>query len=201
MPYSQSKYIQQTEIKLLELVPSAPTEYTLARAFPPENYRNFEFNGKLYSSVWPERIDLLSPKEQEELRNAPWFQAGLPRKLSLEILLQQPPGSFLVRQSESQKRCFVLSLRINPPEPPRLAHYLIEKSPKGYMIKGFPKVFSTLTSLVVHHSVLKEQLPVELLLSRSRSMRNCGLVSDKGGQMETEVMTSPTTTLCCRVKR
>lgn len=197
MHRNQSK-CNVSEIKLVKLVqkPSAPSEYTLTKSFPPENYRNFEFNGKLYSSVWPEKIDLLSEQEQEELKDASWFQAGLPREVSLDILLQQPPGSFLVRQSESHKKCFALSLRVEPLDPPKLSHYLIEKSPRGYKIKGFVKEFSSLKSLVVHHSVLKEQLPTPLILPRAEEMIIQALIVDEAAHSGSENVKSPTTTLC-----
>lgn len=189
------------EIKSVEVShrPTAPTEYALAKSFSPENYRNFEFNGKLYSSVWPERIELLSPDEQEDLKNAPWFQAGLQRKISLEILLQQSPGAFLIRHSESHKKCFVLSLRTEPVQPPKLLHYLIEKNWRGYAIKGFSKEFSSLKSLVIHHSVLKEQLPIPLALPRSHVKQQNLIIHDEERDVVNEVMKSPTT-LCFKKK-
>lgn len=201
MHRNQSEYSSHCEIKMVKIVhqPSAPSEYTLTRTLSPENYRNFEFNGKLYSSLWPEKIDLLSEKEQEELKDAPWFQAGLPREVSLDILLQQPPGSFLVRQSESYKKYLALSLRVEPLEPPKLSHYLIEKSQRGYRIKGFTKEFSSLKSLVVHHSVLQEQLPTPLLLFRPPDMIIQSAI-EEATKSENENVKSPTTTLCCRRK-
>lgn len=203
MHWSQAKCDSSSEIKLVKIVqrPSAPADYTLADSFPPENYRNFEFNGRLYSSVWPANNDLLSQQELEELKETPWFQAGLPRKISLDILLQQTPGSFLVRQSESHKRCFVLSLRVPPFEPPKLAHYLIEKPRRGYMIKGFPKEFPTIKSLIVHHSVLQEQLPIPLSLPRPKNVIITNMIAGEATKSENENLESPTTTTkCCGIK-
>lgn len=176
--------------------PSAPIEFSLETSFSPENYRNFEFNGKLYSSVWPEKIDLLSEREQDELKNAAWFQAGLPRRVSLEILLQQPPGSFLVRHSESHKKSFALSMRAAPSDPPKLSHYLIEKSPRGYKIKGFDKEFSTLGSLITHHSVIKERLSTPLILP-SRGMSFHDPIVNDPTESESESVESPQKTMCC----
>lgn len=202
MDWRQSECSKFSQIKLVKIVqrPSAPPDYTLAENFPPDNYRNFEFNGKLYSSLWPENIDLLSQKEQSELKDAAWFHAGLSREVSLEILLQQPPGSFLVRQSESHKKCFALSMRIAPLNPPKLSHYLIENNHRGYKFKGYVKEFSTLKSLVVHHSVLKEHLQVPLILPSSRAMRIHDIIVDAAtiAQSEHETVKSPTTTLCFR---
>ncbi|KAF8790309.1 SH2 domain-containing protein 5 [Argiope bruennichi] len=117
----------------------------------------------------PERHDSLyiAVTEERELRVAPWFQAGIPREIALEVLAQEPVGSFMVRESTSKPGCFALSLRV-----PRdfhqtgIAHYLIMRTNRGYKIKGFTKEFSTLTALITHHSVMPELLPCPLSLSR-----------------------------------
>lgn len=84
--------------------------------------------------ILPLRNDALSLTEQSDLKGAPWFQAGLPREISLEILSRQNPGAFLVRQSESKMGCFALSLRVPPPAP-KVAHYLIMRTQRGFKIK------------------------------------------------------------------
>uniref|UniRef100_A0A336LUA7 CSON004937 protein n=1 Tax=Culicoides sonorensis TaxID=179676 RepID=A0A336LUA7_CULSO len=116
--------------------------------------------------VVPIRNDSLSLYEQNELKGASWFQAGIPREISLEVLSRQPPGAFLVRQSTTKIGCFALSLRVPPPAP-KVAHYLILRTIRGYKIKGFTKEFSTLTALITHHSVMPELLPVPLSLPRN----------------------------------
>lgn len=80
------------------------------------------------------RIDGLSFSEQNELKGAAWFQAGIPREISLEVLARQSPGAFLVRQSSTKPGCFALSLRVPPPAP-KVAHYLIMRTIRGYKIK------------------------------------------------------------------
>ncbi|EEZ98264.2 EGFR adapter protein isoform X2 [Tribolium castaneum] len=115
----------------------------------------------------PERTDSLNNKEEGELRTAPWFQAGIPREIALEILAQEPVGAFMVRESTSKPGCFALSLRVPRSfQPTGIAHYLIVRTNKGYKIKGFTKEFTTLTSLITHHSVMPELLPCPLSLSR-----------------------------------
>ncbi|XP_046671739.1 uncharacterized protein LOC124361803 isoform X1 [Homalodisca vitripennis] len=55
----------------------------------------------------PERTDSLTNKPEEgELRTAPWFQAGIPREITLEVLGQEPVGAFMVRESTSKPGCF-----------------------------------------------------------------------------------------------
>jgi len=83
------------------------------------------------------RLDNLSLSEQQELKGAAWFQAGIPREISLEVLSRQSPGAFLVRQSSTKPGCFALSLRVPPPSP-RVAHYLILRTQRGYKIKVSP---------------------------------------------------------------
>ncbi|EEB19506.1 conserved hypothetical protein [Pediculus humanus corporis] len=116
----------------------------------------------------PERIDSLTGKAEEgELRAAPWFQAGIPREITLEVLGQEPVGAFMVRESTSKPGCYALSLRVPRDfQPSGIAHYLIMRTMKGYKIKGFTKEFTTLTALITHHSVMPELLPCPLSLSR-----------------------------------
>lgn len=84
----------------------------------------------------PERTDSLNNKEEGELRTAPWFQAGIPREIALEILAQEPVGAFMVRESTSKPGCFALSLRVPRSfQPTGIAHYLIVRTNKGYKIK------------------------------------------------------------------
>lgn len=129
-----------------------------------------------YLPTLPVRTDSLANLEEEALlKCAPWFQAGIPREISLEILQQEPVGAFLVRESTSKPGCYALSVRV-PKEcqKPSIAHYLITQTNRGFKIKGFTKEFPSLTSLIVHHSVMQELLPCPLLLHRPSS----GLLAD-----------------------
>lgn len=85
-------------------------------------------------STKQKRIRGLSTIEQTELKDAPWFQIGIPREISLEVLRRKIPGEFLVRESSTKPGCFALSLRAPPPAP-QVVHYLILRSPRGYKIK------------------------------------------------------------------
>ncbi|KAM3957836.1 SH2 domain-containing protein 5 [Aphomia sociella] len=108
------------------------------------------------------------PRAEPELRQAPWFQQGIPREIALEVLSSQAVGAFLVRGSTTQAGCFALSVRVPRDfQPSGIAHYLILRTPKGYKIKGFTKEFTSLCALVTHHSVMPELLPVPLRLPRA----------------------------------
>jgi tensin len=69
-----------------------------------------------------------------ELREASWFHTGLPRELSLEVLAQQTPGDFIVRKTNNKNGSYTLSLRV-PGTSPKIAHYLIVRTPRGFKIK------------------------------------------------------------------
>lgn len=96
-----------------------------------------------------------------------------------------------MRQSTSKPGCYALSVRVPPKDgqsKANIAHYLITQSNRGFKIKvddalslkgppvalnacflslkGFTKEFPSLTSLIVHHSVMPELLPCPLLLHR-----------------------------------
>uniref|UniRef100_A0A182PRS1 SH2 domain-containing protein n=1 Tax=Anopheles epiroticus TaxID=199890 RepID=A0A182PRS1_9DIPT len=111
--------------------------------------------------------DLEREREYRRLLDECWYHENLPRSLSLQLLMDKLPGSFLVRKSTTQPDCFALSLRVPPGSGPRIAHYLIVRTAsEGYKIKGFQKEFSSLRALIVHHSVMPEALPVPLAVPR-----------------------------------
>uniref|UniRef100_A0A182IN64 SH2 domain-containing protein n=1 Tax=Anopheles atroparvus TaxID=41427 RepID=A0A182IN64_ANOAO len=112
--------------------------------------------------------DLDRAREYQRLLGECWYHENLPRNLSLGLLTDKLPGSFLVRKSTTQPDCYALSLRVPPGSTgPRIAHYLIVRTASdGYKIKGFQKEFSSLRALIVHHSVMPEALPVPLAVPR-----------------------------------
>uniref|UniRef100_A0A182NQN3 SH2 domain-containing protein n=1 Tax=Anopheles dirus TaxID=7168 RepID=A0A182NQN3_9DIPT len=111
--------------------------------------------------------ELEQEREYQRLLGECWYHEDLPRSLSLQLLMDKLPGSFLVRKSATQPDCYALSLRVPPGSGPRIAHYLIVRTASdGYKIKGFQKEFSSLRALIVHHSVMPEALPVPLAVPR-----------------------------------
>lgn len=105
----------------------------------------------------------------EDLKSTSWYQSGLLSDLSLELLKHQSTGSFLVHKNASKSKSYILSVRV-PNGESKVAHYLIQNSSKGYRIKGSSKLFTTVTSLVTHHSVMAENLPVTLSLPRPQNI-------------------------------
>ena len=96
-----------------------------------------------------------------------WYQPHLPRDLAVTLLTPCTPGCFVVRNSQSQAGNNCLALTVRVPKSfngTGILHYLIAVSEAGFRIKGFTKVFSSLSGLVVHHSVMKEALPCRLVI-------------------------------------
>ncbi|VDK54208.1 unnamed protein product, partial [Gongylonema pulchrum] len=86
----------------------------------------------------------------------------------------KPPGTFVVRDSNSFPGAFGLALKVATPPPgihpgdgtELVRHFLIEPSPKGVKLKGCNNepVFGTLSALVYQHSITPLALPTKLLL-------------------------------------
>jgi len=98
---------------------------------------------------------------------ASWYQPHMPRELAVKIISDCPVGSFIVRNSQSQMSSGCLALTVRVPKSfngTGILHYLIIVTEAGFRIKGFSKVFPSLSGLVVHHSVMKENLPCRLIV-------------------------------------
>ena len=90
------------------------------------------------------------------------------RDSAIALLSKEPLGSFIIRYSETQCGSLVLSIRVPKSfHPDGVTHYFITRMAEGYQIRGFYKVHSSLYSLVTHHSVMQELLPVPLNISRN----------------------------------
>jgi len=99
--------------------------------------------------------------------SASWYQPHLPRDLAVKIIADGPVGSFVVRNSQSQLSSGFLALTVRVPRSfngTGVLHYLIVVTEAGFRIKGFSKVFPSLSGLVVHHTVMKENLPCRLIV-------------------------------------
>ncbi|CAJ0604844.1 unnamed protein product [Cylicocyclus nassatus] len=101
---------------------------------------------------------------QAQLENVNYFVKLPSRELLVRNLLSQCEGAFVVRYSESKRRCLALSVRVPPTHNPAcISHYLIIRNQSGYRIKSSDKHFPSLQMLITHHSVMPEKLPVALV--------------------------------------
>ena len=86
--------------------------------------------------------------EDIELKEASWYHSGMPQDISLEVLAQQNPGAFMVRKSTNKSGCFALSVRVPAPGP-KVAHYLIHRTTRGYKIKVIKTFHSKMKKLLL----------------------------------------------------
>uniref|UniRef100_A0A914VEC3 SH2 domain-containing protein n=2 Tax=Plectus sambesii TaxID=2011161 RepID=A0A914VEC3_9BILA len=105
-----------------------------------------------------------------------WYKPSISREDAINMLKDKPPGTFVVRDSNSFPGAFGLALKVASAPPgvqPKTAdgtelvrHFLIEPSPKGVKLKGCNNepVFGTLSALVYQHSITPLALPCKLLL-------------------------------------
>ncbi|VDM94963.1 unnamed protein product, partial [Onchocerca ochengi] len=103
-----------------------------------------------------------------------WYKPTISREEAVNMLKDKPPGTFVVRDSNSFPGAFGLALKVATPPPgihpgdgtELVRHFLIEPSPKGVKLKGCNNepVFGTLSALVYQHSIIPLALPTKLLL-------------------------------------
>ncbi|CAF4058865.1 unnamed protein product [Rotaria sp. Silwood2] len=101
-----------------------------------------------------------------------WYRPYLEREAVCDVLQQADYGAFILRDSTTQPDCYALSIKVPKfTHESNIVHYLIEKTMVNnspvYRIKGTIKQFPTLLSLLIHHSVMPEILPITLNLNES----------------------------------
>lgn len=97
--------------------------------------------------------------------------------VAIALLRDQPPGTFVVRDSNSFPGAFGMALKVsqvpsnvqmkgNSNGDELVRHFLIEPTSRGVRLKGCSNepVFSSLSALVYQHSILPMALPCRLLL-------------------------------------
>ncbi|XP_063677799.1 uncharacterized protein LOC134813850 [Bolinopsis microptera] len=106
----------------------------------------------------------------QELKEQEWFQAGIPRHIALECLSMECEGAFIVRNSQTHKGCYALSLRGPGRGSSGTYHYLISQNTDGYYFQGGGRVFPDLSSLIHHHCYEKEGLICKLSMNRNNPL-------------------------------
>ncbi|CAF1128011.1 unnamed protein product [Adineta ricciae] len=104
----------------------------------------------------------------------PWLHENTTREAVEDALSCRSIGSFFVRRPTTITTpidTYVLSIRV-PKYMKRscVVHYLIDRNEHGYHLRGIKKAFPTLNSLIVHHSIVSENLPVALDLRAYSSL-------------------------------
>ncbi|XP_022251415.1 tensin-like isoform X2 [Limulus polyphemus] len=111
-----------------------------------------------------------------------WYKPNISREEAITMLKDKPPGTFVVRDSNSFPGAFGLALKVATPPPnvqnksgdnsnELVRHFLIEPTSKGVRLKGCPNepVFGSLSALVYQHSFTPLALPCKLLLPAADS--------------------------------
>lgn len=93
-----------------------------------------------------------------------WYKATLSREDAIALLMNAPPGTFLVRDSTTYKNAYGLVLRVaQPPAGSQelVRHFLIEPTQRGVRLKGCNNepVFTSLSALIYEHSINQLALP------------------------------------------
>ncbi|XP_024082728.1 tensin isoform X3 [Cimex lectularius] len=117
--------------------------------------------------------------------NKYWYKATISREEAINMLKDRPPGTFVVRDSNSFPGAFGLALKVATPPPNAgksptgdpanelVRHFLIEPTSRGVRLKGCSNepVFSSLSALVYQHTLTPLALPCKLVLPESDPSR------------------------------
>ncbi|CAF0893602.1 unnamed protein product [Rotaria sp. Silwood1] len=114
-----------------------------------------------------------SPNVTDDFKSiSRWYRPYLEREAVCDVLQQADYGAFVLRDSTTHPDCYALSIKVPKfTHESNIVHYLIEKTLVNnnpiYRIRGTIKQFPTLLSLLIHHSVMPEILPITLNLNES----------------------------------
>ncbi|XP_018113189.1 ras and Rab interactor 1 [Xenopus laevis] len=98
------------------------------------------------------------------LTQSVWLHRTVNSATALHILQREPPGTFLVRKSNTRQQ-LVLCLRLSDDCGPSFIHQAyIHKSPAGIYLETSDLTFPDLIRLVSHYSIEKDVLPYTLRL-------------------------------------
>lgn len=165
----QQQKLQNYGLQLQMQYQSGPLSSQMKYQNGGESSYEYADEGAMYDKNRPGLEALMgldrSHIQDETLRHASWYQAGIPREIALEILQQEDIGSFIVRDSTTHPGCYALSVRVPKYDNPTgISHYLILKTQRGVKLKGLDKEWPDLLALVTHHTVMPEMLPCTLRL-------------------------------------
>ena len=100
-----------------------------------------------------------------------WFCPKMTRKQAESVLKSSSVGTFLVRNSSSQNSSNVLSVRVPGVQ---VQHHLLIVSNHGQDVQlcGSKKTFTSISSLVTHLSIMKENLTCRLVINNDEQSDN-----------------------------
>ncbi|VDK78214.1 unnamed protein product [Litomosoides sigmodontis] len=124
-----------------------------------------------YDERLTEWIYPIDERLEKQLEQVAYFCKTAHRNRITRALLEQSEGAFVVRFSESKRKCLALSVRVPfRHNPTGVSHYLIIRNDHGFKLRGANKYFPSIPMLVTHHSVMPEQLPCRLIFAHWGNM-------------------------------
>ncbi|XP_034271653.1 tensin-4 isoform X2 [Pantherophis guttatus] len=100
-----------------------------------------------------------------------WFKPSITRDQAIQLLMDEPPGTFIMRDSTSYPGSFGLALKVfsnkaGEDAGNHIRHFLIESSPKGVHLKGTEEepYFGSLSAFVYQHTIMPLALPCKLII-------------------------------------
>lgn len=169
--------------------PPSRKEHSPSENIPSWQQTTYNINGQSSPTVYcgqSHRSSMVSLAESPEvIHQHPlfvrdtskfWYKPSITREEAISILKDKPPGTFIVRDSNSFPGAFGLALKVATPPPnvqptgdisnELVRHFLIEPSSKGVRLKGnpFEPIFGSLSALVYQHTITPLALPCKLVL-------------------------------------
>ncbi|XP_030894094.1 src-like-adapter 2 isoform X2 [Leptonychotes weddellii] len=121
-----------------------------------------------------------------------WLYEGLSREKAEELLLLpgNSGGAFLIRESQTRKGCYSLSVRLSRPASwDRIRHYRIQCLDNGWLYISPRLTFPSLQALVDHYSELADDICC--LLKEPCALRRAGPLPGKSLPLPVTVQRAP----------
>ncbi|XP_015093325.1 src-like-adapter 2 [Vicugna pacos] len=121
-----------------------------------------------------------------------WLYEGLSREKAEELLLLpgNPGGAFLIRESQTRRGCYSLSVRLSRPASwDRIRHYRIQRLDNGWLYISPRLTFPSLQALVDHYSELADDICC--LLKEPCALRRAGPLPGKAIPLPVTVQRTP----------
>ncbi|MXQ86768.1 hypothetical protein E5288_WYG013016 [Bos mutus] len=121
-----------------------------------------------------------------------WLYEGLSREKAEELLLLpgNHGGAFLIRESQTRRGCYSLSVRLSRPASwDRIKHYRIQRLDNGWLYISPRLTFPSLLALVDHYSELADDICC--LLKEPCALRRAGPLSGKAIPPPVTVQATP----------
>uniref|UniRef100_A0ACB8EUW7 Tensin-4 n=2 Tax=Sphaerodactylus townsendi TaxID=933632 RepID=A0ACB8EUW7_9SAUR len=101
-----------------------------------------------------------------------WFKPSITRDQAIQLLMDEPPGTFILRDSTSFRGSFGLAMKVFSSKtggnhgPDSIRHFLIESSNRGVHLKGADEepYFGSLSAFVYQHTIMPLALPCKLVI-------------------------------------